>query len=344
MRLIKYDSAFYDKYIKFNENVYPDRGDIKQSFQKRLLDNPLLKDKNNPYIILALDDNDEIIGQFIISPVELMYKNEIKQCFFGSDFIVDEKYRNTGAGALLALRAIRSFKPYFAIGVSEHAHKIHLSCNTNIAGCAYKYLYLRKRVSTGLKTIKGIIKHDAQNNNSSSIEFPSEVKTNEYYFQRSSNVNDFQTRDYDGDVIKFVHSKSFLRWRFFSNTDRYAMYVLDKAKQNYFIVRKCSWRGLNLLFIVDYFFSQRNEMALKHIIKASQDISKMCNLDGVITTSSLHIVDGYLKKESFHVIKNPIWIFASSYMVPVKDLIDARNAVFITPADSDYEFNFDNIV
>jgi len=343
MKLVKYDTGYYDKYIKFNESVYPDRGDIKQSFQKRLLDNPLLKDKNKPYVILALDDNEEIIGQFIISPVELILKNEIKQGFFGSDFIVDEKNRSTGAGALLALRAIRSFKPYFAIGVSEHAHKIHLTCDTNLIGCAYKYLYLRKRVSTGIKTIKGIINPDVHTDNTSSIEFPAEVKSNEYSFQKSININDFQSGDFDGDAIKFVHSKSFLRWRFFSGTGRYAMYVSDRSKQNYFIVRKCSWRGLNLLFIVDYFFSQRNEPALKNILKASQDISKLCDLDGVITISSLQTVDAYLKKESFHQIKNPIWVFASSYMIPGKDIIDSRNAVFITPADSDYEFNFDNI-
>jgi hypothetical protein len=343
MKLVKYEPGYYARFIKFNESVYPERGDIKTSFQKRILSNPLLKDKNNPDIILALDDDDEIVGQFLISPVEVMYKNEIKQCYFGSDFIVSEKYKNTGAGALLALRSIRSFKPYFAIGVSEDAKGIHLSCNTKIIGCSYKYLFLRKRISTWLKAIKGTISSKGKINKTTNIEFPDEIKCKDYFFKRISELEGFNPKAYNDNIIEFVHSNSFLQWRFFSNPARYAMYIIEGNEQNYFIVRKSFWRGLNLLFIVDYHFANNNEKILCAFLKALKYLAILNNLDGVMTTSSLQIVDNKLKKESFHKIKNPIWVFASSNMVPDANSIDSRNSVFVTPADSDYEFNFDNL-
>ena len=344
MKIVKFEPGLTDRYMSFIESVYPERIDLKLNFQMRLLNNPLLNNKDKPEILLALTDDSKIAGQFVLSPSEVMYKNKKSGCYFGSDFIVLNEFRDSGIGALLALQAIRSYKSYFAIGVSETAREIHLACNTKILGCAYKYVYIRKRLTSMVKAAGGIIKSKSIKTaweNKLKLKFPENITGIGYNFRQVQEPVESVFSGSD-EFIEFVHSAPFLSWRFFSRPKKYSMYQIANNKSVYFISRNSIWRGLNLLFIVDYNFDKNNPYTLYDIFNASKQLAKKCGLDGVITISSLKIADEYLRKNSFKMINNPIWVISGKEFVLPKERIDSRNSVFITPSDSDFEFNFDN--
>jgi hypothetical protein len=61
MRICRLTPDGFDQFLKFNQTINPTRNDVVERFQFQVLENPLLEDKTRPYILVAYNDDGQII-------------------------------------------------------------------------------------------------------------------------------------------------------------------------------------------------------------------------------------------------------------------------------------------
>ena len=339
MKISNIDLNQIDKFLSFNKRAYPLRKNIEKRFQYQIIDNPFLEDKNNPYGFFSYED-DKITGQFLINSFNFHFFGRDCKGFLACDFYVSENHRGE-CGAILALKAIRSFKPYFAIGVTEIAKKIHLSLGTKILGSLNKFIWLSNIFSPIIIIKYLLFKNKRIIKPNKTIQFPQNIITRGVEFKLINYLDSWTDYHWD-DSLEFSRSLDFLSWRFFGSLKGYYFYLSQKTNNPfYFVVRKSIWKGLLLLLIVDYKIPYNDINAWQAVLKSSKLLAKMNSCDGVLTFSSHRFFDNGLKKSLFLKIGNPNLIltnFETSFST--KD-INKRNSVFATMADSDTDFNFD---
>jgi len=341
MRISGLEIDQVENFLNFNKKIYPQRNNERERFQYHLINNPLLKDKTHPYGFLAFNENNEIVGQFLLNPCEFYFSGQDYKGFFGCDYYVLEGYRGA-LGAFLAFKTIRSSKSYFAIGVTEIAQKIHLSLGTKIIGSLEKFIWFRNFFSPIL-VAKSLI---AKNNSSlakynKNNHFPENLFSLGKEFKLVEYLDTWDNYHWN-NTLEFSRSLEFLKWRFFGNLKGYYFY-LSKDPKNlfYFTVRKSIWRGLFLIIIVDYKIPFQDKDAWKAILNASKLLAKLNNSDGVLTLSSHKFFDEGLRKEFFLKIGNPNLILTNVNINFSIEDAKRRNLVYATMADSDTDLNFD---
>lgn len=340
MKICGLSPDYFDELIAFNEKVYPERKNFRYRFDAQFLSNPLLEKKEKPYGYISLSDKNEIVGQFLITPCQFHFTGKDYSGFFGNDFFVLEECRGEH-GAMLALKAIRGSKPYFAIGVTEKALKIHLSVKTRVIGSMYKFVWFRNILSP-LKMAKNIISGSGiASAKGKNEKFPEHINISGNEIKLSAIPE--QREDYHWEnALEFCRPANFLKWRFGGKPGNYGFYTFQSGyKDCYFVVRKCLWKGLNLLAIVDYRIPDRDEDSWITVMKASKKLAKTLKSDGMVTYSSNSFFDNLLKKEFFLRAGRPCYIMTNAKIdIPGND-VEERNSLFVTMADSDIDLNFD---
>lgn len=343
MRISNLTKDQYRKFLKFNSEIYPARKDLAERFWVQLLDNPLLEDRSNPNILIAYNEDNQIIGQFVLMPFEYHFGSKCSKAFFGCDYFVSEEYRKTGAGALLALRAVNSFKPYFTMDVNEDAKKIHLSLNAEIIGSLYKFIWIRKVQGPIRMLLDSIFteKLTSSHNRFEKMEFPETLRVSNFGYKLVDLLIQWEDLNWNDSILEFSRSLEFINWRFLNRYHKYYFYMLDETNSStYFVVREAFLKGLNLLAIVDYRVPFEDEGRFKSILSASKSLAKTGRRDGVITMSSHRFFDQILKNSLFVKVGTPALILTNAKLDVSKRVVKQRNFVYATMADGDIDFNY----
>lgn len=324
------------EFMKFNKKAYPERVNAKKRFQWFFLDNPALEDKENPNVLLYYKGN-EIIGQFLLNPFEWHFNGKDYKGYWGVDYYVLKEHRSAG-GALLAMKAIRGYKPYFTIGPSEVSKKIHLFFRTKIIGCVNKFIWFRNPFAAFLLAMNILFKKKSDKK-FKELEFPLSLYSNGIKFKLVNELSDWNEYHWN-NTIEFSRSLEFLRWRFFNSFKKYYFYLInDSTMPAYFVVRKCFWRGLILLVIVDYKIPYGDINSWMSILKTSKLLAKITNCDGVIIMSSHQVFDKELKKNLFIKVGKGSLIITNAKIDVSDKVIQNRNLVYATMADCDLDIN-----
>ena len=337
MKLIKLTATHLNDLLEFNKKIFPDRADVRDHFQFLYVDNPLVTDKANPYGLVVLDENKKMIGQFMLTPAEYYYDGRPAKCFFGCDYYVLEQHRHSGAGALLAMKAINGYKPYFTIGASEDAKKISLSLKTRHIGDLYKFIRL-KNIFTPVKFVLKKFTGQKIHVNPTTTKFPVSINANSSLFKLISSLSGWDYQFTNRRYIEFSRSPDFIRWRFLSRPGTYYFYRLENTNC-YFVCRVLSWHGLRLLSIVDYRIDINHGQDLYLILKAAKKVMSETGLDGLMTMSSLSVFDRILKKNRFIKTGRPQPVLTNAAVDMNPEQIENRNILYATMADCDIDLN-----
>ena len=90
MKVTNLQEADFEKIEKFNQEVYPLRKGISEGFAHRFSENPYRKpDFNSSYFLE--DDEQKIVGQFLLMPSEFFYREKSFPCNWGMDYILKEE-------------------------------------------------------------------------------------------------------------------------------------------------------------------------------------------------------------------------------------------------------------
>ena len=340
MKIGLLQSVDFDAFLEFNRTAYPERVDIAGYFDLSVLQNPFLKDKKNTHCLIAVDDSERIIGQLPLNPMECYLKGKSTPCHIGFDFYVEEQFRNTGAGALLAYQGIQGFKPYFGIGPSETARLISESLKATCIGKMCKWIWFRNPFRI-LKILSGPFsagKKPTSHHSDPTDRLPQNIGNRYGTFQRTESSKMIADGPWSDKVISFSRSPAVLDWRFM-NRERVALYHSTDNVSSYFVVREGSWKGMNWLILLDYRIPPDQPDTFTAILSAVKTISRTLRTDGILTMSSFHSFDSFLMKNRFLKVGKPILIMSNIKLSCSSSDILNNNCIITTMADSDIEFN-----
>jgi GNAT superfamily N-acetyltransferase len=344
MRICRLTLNGVDQFLKFNQKIDSTRNDVFERFQFQVLENPLLEDKTKPQILIAYDDDGQIIGQHLHNPFEYYLKGKRLKGFYGYDFFVSENHRNKGIGSAIARQARTDFYPHFGVGVSEVSQRIQLSLGNRIIGYLYTYIWIRNLFSPIKFGLNQICKKKSINNSTklNDLNFPNELRIKDYNFKLVDSLAHWDYSCWDYNTLEFSRSIDFINWRFFKKKKKYFFYLLDESKPStYFVVRSIIARGLRLLALVDYRMPFEDKESMKLILLTAKKLAKLGGFDGIFTMSSFRFFDENLKRSSFLKVGKPIVILTNAELDIDPKRINQRNAVIATMAESDLDFYFE---
>jgi hypothetical protein len=343
MKICKLTDDQFDAFLKFNVKINPDRDDIIDRLKFQIFENPFLKDPLTPEVLVAFDDDNNIIGQHLHDPFMYHFDGKYHKGFYGYDYYVVKEHRKKGIGTAIATKSNEEFYPHFGVGVSNASIRILLSLGNKIIGNMFWYIWpgsvlsLLRMVFNSL--FPGKIKH--QTTLKKNVVFPSTITLGKDSFKRVDSLDGLEYHHWDDQLLEFSRSFEFLDWRFFKKKAIYSVYLLDESMPStYFVVRKIASQGLTLLALVDYRVPFEDKKRFKLILRAAKFISKTNGFDGIYAMSSLSFFDKLFRQGLFIKTGDPIPMILNAKLVISNQRIENRQAVFATMADSDLDFYF----
>ena len=341
MKIRKFEERDFQSLIEYNTSVFNNRDQIEESIRYRFFYNPRSVETSNE-ILIALDDNNIIIGQILMMPVEFNYKGNVFPAYFGMDYFVNKEYRNSLAGMILANKA-KDVKYHFGIAFTVNSSKIFRLFKEKNAGNLE--VYFRPNV---LLPYYNFISR-SKKNKSCVRNFPFQVKTRGGVFQRIYEPDDILSfsGSWNNDLIEFSRNRSFLEWRFFFYPDKYIVYkYISTSNENlgspiYFVVRPVLWKRMNCILLVDYRFDLKMKHVFRKILDSTTKLSTTHKFEATITGCSLPGYKNLLRSKLYFKIGEKREIL-TNFQLDDKDFDNKIDEIFVTFADSDSDFYFGN--
>jgi GNAT superfamily N-acetyltransferase len=328
-------------FIQFNRRIFPKRKVVKERFVWQYVDNPVLKDKKNPYVLLYYDEG-KLLGQSLLNPFEWYYGGKRHTDYYGCDYYVLEEHRGAG-GAALAIKTIRDKHDYFAIGVSEVAQQIWKRLGVRTVGRLDLFVWFRNPL-VPFKLVLNTLFRRGSKGAVKTASFPQKITAGGSEFRLLGKIDKWKDYLWKG-VVQFARDREFLKWRFFESPFEYYFYTSDSGKvPMYLVVRKFVSKGLDMLLLVDYRVPERDIKSWQAVLEASKFLAKETGCHGVITGSSHSFFDEELKRNSFRHLKAGSVIMTNTEKVDLGEALEKRDMVYATMADSDPDMNFEDPV
>ena len=291
--------------------------------------------------MLCFGKGSKIVGQYLLNPFEWSFRGKKHKGYWGIDYFVLEGESGV-CGAVLARTAIRNYRPYFTIGPSEISKMICLALGTRTVGSLKKFIWPRNPAIPLLIGISLIVKRRPFliRQESNDDKFPVRLSCNGVKFRRIEELDGWKEYHWK-ETIELSRSLQFLRWRFFNKYRKYYFYLTSNlAKPSYFVVRRCFWRGLIVLVIVDYRTAYRDYDSWQAILHAAKVLARLNRCDGVITGSSHEFFDKGLKRKSFIKVGRESLILTNCEICFSDEVIEKREIIYATMADCDTDLCF----
>ena len=328
------------RYHAFLKSSYPARPETEARFKFQILDNPRVTEESGLPVLIAQDEEGEIVGQFILNPGAFHFQGDLTPCHYGSDLFMREDKRASGIGAFLTMRGVRDYSPYFAIGLTTRGDQITRPLNTNTLGEMYSFLWIGRPVSTLVHHLRNR-RGDVRPRPRFFEKLPPRIEVKGGEFNHLSSADQVEVRPLGENLIEFARDPEFIKWRFFSSFRSYPVYLKrDGDAVSYFALRRLRNRGLDLILVVDYRVSPMRQEAALDLIAAVKKIARLNRADGVWMTSTLKVFDQALRQSRFRVVGNPGMIVSTVKTKGFEEAVSRREFVFATLADSDGELNY----
>jgi GNAT superfamily N-acetyltransferase len=333
IRIVQFNETLRPGLLDFAALVHSSEKKIRHRLEWFIFSNPSLEKKHHAPGLFAVTPENKIVGQFLMSPCEIIFRHRKYLAYFGYDFFVHEEYRSQGVGALLFIQGVRAFQPFFGVGVTQPVEKIAQVAGLKSLGALRKFIWVNNPVSLGFNVINYRINKSSARDESDEL-FPESTPAGGFKFllfrQLPDKYNDNRTQD---DAIEIGRSRAFLQWRFFASPRKWYFYFSPECG-TYFIVRRARYQGMRLLVVVDYRYPSGLHERLKVVLEAAKNIARQLNLDGVVMASTCGYTDDALRREAFFQAGRPSPVIASlPSQYPSLPLC-------LTMGDSDLDFSF----
>jgi hypothetical protein len=331
MKLIHFTPDYFDKLVDFFDKAYPERLNHRgflEYITTYLISDPVESAEN----VIVVDDQDGIAGVNMVLPAKLFFKNETFNTVWAYATYVAPEFRKVGDAGTLLLGYVLAKKWFFGVGLSDTSKKIHTKLRTNFIGTVSTYIKPNILSYRALGFILKSIKPKK-----TAYVFPDIINIRGIYFEKVHDKNALRTSDkgyYGENIIEFNHDRDFLRRRYMFQSGTYTIYQAKNYNGNnmpFFVIRPVIVRGVNCLLLVDYRIDIHDLSFFVKILKALGYIVRKTGMAAMIVTASLDIIRNILRKR--------FWIRAAERDI-VTNFTKEKLPVFITPGDSDYEFNY----
>lgn len=328
-----------EKYIEFNRAVYPLRKGLEKSIEFKLKCPGSELDNDSFPSLIALNNDDAIIGQFQLLPCIYHYRGGKYDANWGMDYIVDEKHRGGSAGVFLAKQALKN--PHFGMGLSSISFKIHILFGETHIGNYKKFIRFKSPVSLISFVLRNIFNFVTPQKEGCFVDYPQELHVKGANYKIVDDFSLFNGLPFRSDVIEFDRSSTFMKWRYGQYRSAFKIFASTSGTtlNAFFVVRLVFWKKCPFLLLVDYRYK---EGYLNSLIKAVKKLLGQSKAMGIITLSTLDEIDKELHKNLFFRFGQMGSIVSNVKHKFSQDEIDNRALIQLTFADSDADFFYGN--
>tara|TARA_B100000686_G_C16797198_1_gene983283 strand:+ start:3681 stop:4772 length:1092 start_codon:yes stop_codon:yes gene_type:complete len=331
MRVSYIGEKDYKLLVEYNKILYPEREE--QWISNRFLKNPLFNKGKAEMFSVAFSDENTILGQSLALPMQFFWNGNLNFGYWGEDWFVTPKYRTAGPIGNALARILPSNT--FSCAHTEIALKIRLILKDKNLGDLRRLIKIVSWRKLFIDSFFGSTNKWIDN-----VDYPSNLSKN---FLRIANEKEIFSVEsaWNDEVIEFDRSTSFLKWRFFHSTIyNYGFYVKrDENKISYFVVRPLIWKKVRTLLVSDYRCNLTNSGEMMDILDALKFLAKKIGATWILLGSSLSAVDNATSYKGYRTITQGPILAKTKIELP-QDKINNRNAIFVTFADFDADFNY----
>lgn len=331
----RYTSSDKKALVSYIAKAYPSRKDL-DSFVDFTLS---YMSSGGEEMSLLIYKGQEIIGANMFLRTKARIGSEEQDIVWSYDTKVLDDYRQTDAGTLIC-GELFSIKNIFGAGLSQISIELQRRMRSKFIAKSVAFIRFNRYVP---RYILAPFFPSARKPFVGDSSYPPEIKTRWGKFRRLEKAGDlrFPQGGYWNDgLIEFDRSAGFMDWRFFTLKDKYQVYALrlkEEAGSGYDIYFACrqydSFKGIPLLYVVDYRFAIGDEEGQKAIIKASLSLSRQMGFAGIYIRSSIPVFSKLLKRNAFWEKKG-----GADIVTRFKPATQREYMVFHTSADSDMDF------
>lgn len=311
------------KYIEYLEKAYPEKYN-KVGYAHFIL-NIIPKSYIDKSLFILNSYN--IIGANLYIKNEALIGKNKYEILWSFDTKILPPYINSDAGVYIMEKWVRT-KNQFGAGLSSISVKLQKKIGATFIGYSIPFIKIFP-----LRMIKNLF----NSFNKNIIKLPDCIKVSSgFRFERLLKVTDFKiphTGYWNEDIIEFGRNQDFIRWRFFLEDNKYYVYQKNDSTYNYLVVRVYIYKGIPLLYLVDYRFNLNNILEFYEIIETTSQLSKNLGLSGVYIRSSISQINKLLKKKKF-ISKGE----GAQIVTKFKPATNQIYPIFFTSADSDMDF------
>lgn len=322
-----YESDF-NSILEFNSRMFPQKCiDSKIYFNFWLSKNP---DAIN-HILLLIDDQNNIVGQNIMTSMAYYYNSKKFDTFWGFDLIVEETFRKDTWGLDLMIQNKELYPNIFCTGSGPQALGINLKLGMKLLGEIKKYVGI----------INPLWFFNAFNNvtiPSSRFPLVIKVKENTYLLTKYTELP-MLNQPFNEHLLEISRDIEFMKWRYNNNLHDYAVYK-ETNSNIYFVLRTTIIKHTTVMLLVDYRCDSQKPDQFENLFCAAKKITSKLHLPLLITGSTLKTFDNVLERHHFKSIGRPRPVLGYIKCKDRKEDIENRNFVFVTLADSDGETNW----
>lgn len=313
--------------ITYLTKAYPNRKNLESYVDFTLFRTPKTEEEKS----LLVFKDEEIIGANMFLQAHARIGANEYPIVWSYDVKVLDEYRDTDAGTVLCGETF-FIKNSFGAGLTDVAYKINKRIHTHFIGNSVAYIRLNVCCINYILPSKRKILNDNL--------YPKKIDIRFGTFHRLNKAEDLyqpQGNYWNNDIVEFERSIEFLKWRFFSISNKYQIYACHLADNSrndiYFACRQYFLRGMSILYVVDYRFDINNDIEQDAIIKAALELARKLKFAGVYIRSSLPHFSEKLKKHLF-------WGkgVGADIITRFKPAFGYEGRVFHTSADSDMDF------
>lgn len=312
----------------YNNKIYPEKKIPAKDYLNFWLGR---NDDAFNHCIIIKDDNGEIHGQVLSTEMSYFLFGKLVKSVWGFDLIVDENLRKENWGIDLLLKYMEMFPNSCATGIGPMALPIHKKMGSKMLGEIRKYVGVTNPLYMLFSPFRGNIK--AEN-------FPSSISTNGKIFRKlSRDEMPSLTKPYNDDLFEIARDKDFLQWRYFNDLHSYAFYK-DKKSNDFFVVRTTILKHITVMLLVDFRCNMSDVNAFEDIYLATKKVMSKLHIGMLVAGSSLKVVDDVLERHGFKSVGRPRPVMGLVKVKEYKEIINSREFLFTTFADSDGETNW----
>ena len=274
MKLVNYQDTYYRALCEFVSRMWPERPSAYLEYRLKKIPEDASDVRVN---LLAIDDQDNIVGCTLVFPTRAEIFGEEKKIYWSHDTIIESSCRGEiGMDLMLATNAVEGC---FGIGLSPIARKIQKKLHTNfIADSKGYYIFNLWSLTLPLYRIGW-----KKARKTKKLNFPKSIKVHGERYELIEDIHQLRIPN-DGfwnrhqTDIDLVRDEHFLRERFFENFNTYSFYrkvpsPSQKADDGYFVVRYIDLKGFPALSLVDFRYDLNAPDQFGHILKAIAKIA-----------------------------------------------------------------------
>ena len=283
IQVVAYSPQWHSRLLDYMRAVYPSRNEKYLEWWLSNMDSGNEEDWQKCFIVF---EGEEIIGCTTAIPIELVRDGVRKDFYLRGNTIISPEKRGRGVSKMLYDK-VNCYNNWLSIGITDIAWKIQPKYVKSFTPIRPINVYVAANGWILPQIVRYLLKGKPR-----TMDFPPQIDLphgESFALVKNTKELDFPAQtSWTAGGVELVRDESYLQKRFFDIycAEWYAVYKYEKQGKTdgYAVLRKISYRGVEMVSVVDYRFGNRDDE--RKAFRLAQKVARRNRIGLVFAMSS----------------------------------------------------------